>query len=69
MEKEEYNKIKGIIDDFKNHSNNDLKLAMDVFSEEFEKTKQLIIDFTFYLDNVEDTHNKILKEYKQRTNT
>jgi hypothetical protein len=69
MEKEEYNKIKGIIDDFKNHSNNDLKLAMDVLSEEFEKTKQLIIDFTFYLDNVEDTHNKILKEYKQRTNT
>jgi len=42
---------------------------MDVLSEEFEKTKQLIIDFTFYLDNVEDTHNKILKEYKQRTNT
>ena len=69
MEKEEYNKIKEIIDDFKNHSNNDLKLAMDVLSEEFEKTKQLMIDFSFYLDNLEETHDKILKEYKQRTNT
>lgn len=69
MDKGEYNKIKEIILDFKNHSNDDLKLAMNTLNDEFNKTKQAIIDFTYYLDNVEDTYNKILQEYKNRTNT
>lgn len=69
MDKERYEKIKEIVNDFKNHSNNDLKLAMDVLNEEFEKTKETLISFTYYLDNVEETYNRILKEYKTRTNT
>lgn len=69
MDKENYEKIKQIIDDFKNHSNNDLKFAMDELAEEFEITKKAINDFSYYLDNVEDTYNKILTEYKKRTNT
>lgn len=69
MDKERYEKIKEIVNDFKNHSNNDLKLAMDVLHEEYEKTKETLINFTYYLDNVEETYNRILNEYKNRTNT
>jgi hypothetical protein len=69
MDKEKYEKIKEIVTDFKNRSNNDLKLAMDVLQNEYETTKETIINFTYYLDNVEETYNQILNEYKKRTNT
>jgi len=69
MDKEKYEKIKEIILDFKNHSNDDLIVAMETLNEQFYKTKDAIIDFTYYLDNVEETYNKLLKEYKTRTNT
>jgi hypothetical protein len=69
MDKEKYEKIKQIVNDFKNRSNNDLKLAMDVLQDEYETTKNAIINFTYYLDNVEETYNQILNEYKKRTNT
>jgi len=63
------NKVSEIINDFKNHSNNDLILAMDVINKEFESTKQNVINLTYHLDNLENTYNTILKEYKKRTNT
>ena len=44
-------------------------LAMDTLSTEFEKTKENVIKLTYYLDNLENTYNTILKEYRQRTNT
>jgi hypothetical protein len=69
MEKEMVNKVSEIINDFKNHSNNDLILAMDVINKEFESTKQNVINLTYHLDNLENTYNTILKEYKKRTNT
>ena len=36
-------KIKSIIDDYKNSSNKDLTFVMDSLNEEFEETKNLII--------------------------
>ena len=69
MEKEEIEKLSEIVNDFKNHSNKDLILAMDSLNKEFETTKESVIKLTFYLDNLENTYNTILKEYRERTNT
>jgi hypothetical protein len=62
----EIDKLKEIIQDFKNKSNKDLTVAMDYLNEEFNKTKQNIIESTYYLDNLEKTYNQILKEYQKR---
>ena len=59
-------KLKEIIQDYKNKPNKDLTLVMDYINEEFNKTKQNIIDSTHYLDNLEKTYNKLLKEYQKR---
>jgi hypothetical protein len=59
-------KLKEIIQDYKNKPNKDLTLVMDYINEEFNKTKQNIIDSTHYLDNLEKTYNQLLKEYQKR---
>jgi hypothetical protein len=59
-------KLKEIIQDFKNKPNKDLTLVMDYINEEFNKTKKNIIDSTHYLDNLEKTYNQLLKEYQKR---
>lgn len=69
MDNQKFEKIREIIKDFKNHSNSDLKFAMDSLIEEFEKTKKNVIDLTYHLDNVENAYNSILNEYKKRTKT
>lgn len=69
MDIQKLEKVQEIIKDFKNHSNSDLKFAMDTLGEEFERTKKSLIDLTYHLDNVENAYNSILKEYKKRTKT
>ena len=69
MTKEEFENIVKDSTDLKNQPNTKLVEMMDKLSTDFDLTKNNIIYLTHYLDNVEDTHNKILKEYKQRTNT
>lgn len=69
MEKEQIDKIVDIVNDFKNHSNKDLILALETLNKEFVTTKETVIKLTYYLDNLENTYNTILKEYRQRTNT
>lgn len=69
MDIQKLEKVQEIIKDFKNHSNNDLKFAMDILGEEFDRTKKSLIDLTYHLDNVENAYNSILKEYKKRTKT
>jgi hypothetical protein len=59
-------KIKSIIDDYKNSSNKDLTFVMDSLNEEFEETKNLIIKLSKHLDLVEETYNKIHTEYTSR---
>jgi type III secretory pathway component EscV len=62
----ETEKIKEIIQDYKNKPNKDLTLVMDYINEEFNKTKKSIIDSTYYLDSLEKTYNQLLKEYQKR---
>lgn len=62
---EEFNQI---VSDIKNRGNNDLIKAMDFLTEDFDETKQMLIDLTHHLDNIELIYDKILKEYKFRTN-
>jgi predicted transcriptional regulator len=66
MEKE---KIVNIIDDVSNKSNKDLFLTLEQLSNEFENTKQLIIDLTRHLESIEDSYNKVNKEIEKRTTT
>ena len=60
------NKIKEIIDDFKNKSNKDLVSVLDFTSKEFEVTKEKVITLTRYLDKLENTYNTVLKELNSR---
>ena len=46
----------------------ELVQAMDFLSEDFEETKQMIVNLSIHLDNVENLYNKILVEYNSRTN-
>lgn len=56
-----------IIKDYKNRSNKDLIMALDLLSQDFEYTKGKIIELTTHLDKVEYTYNTILKEYDGRS--
>lgn len=65
MKKEE---IFDILKNYKNKSNKDLVNVMDFLSEDFEKTKDLLIKLSVHLDNTEESYNKILKEFNRRKN-
>jgi hypothetical protein len=62
----ESKKLIEIAEDVENKSNNDLLMVADELYEEFESTKQLIIDLTRHLDGVESLYNKVNKEIKKR---
>jgi hypothetical protein len=62
---EQFNEI---VSDFKNKGNNELVKAMDFLTEDFDETKQMIVELSVHLDNIETLYEKILKEYKFRTN-
>ena len=67
METKDLDKIKKIVDDFKNHSNNDLIHAMNILQKDFEETKEMLVKVSFHLDATESLYNNILKEYQKRT--
>ena len=48
-----------IIKDFKNRPSKDLVKAMDLISQDFEYTKNTVIELTKHLDRLEFTYNKI----------
>lgn len=60
---EEFNEI---LADVKNRGNVDLEKAMDFLNEDFEETKEMILNLTKHLDNIEELYNKILKEHEVR---
>jgi hypothetical protein len=62
----ESQKLIEITNDVENKSNKDLVIVADELSEEFEKTKELIIDLTRHLDGVEGLYNKVNKELEKR---
>jgi hypothetical protein len=61
-------KVKDIIADYKNKSNNDLTFALDYLNEDFNNTKQIILQLTNHLDEIELHYNNISEEYKIRKN-
>ena len=62
----ESKKLIEIAEDVENKSNNDLLSAANELYEEFESTKQLIVDLTRHLDGVVSLYNKVNKEIKKR---
>jgi hypothetical protein len=56
-----------IIKDYKNRPNKDLIKALDLLSQDFDYTKNKLIELSNHLDKVEHTYNLILKEYDGRT--
>jgi hypothetical protein len=63
MEKE---KVLEIIKDYKNRPNKDLVKAMDLLTQDFEFTKNKLVELSKHLDKVEHTYNTLLKEYNER---
>lgn len=66
--KEESIKVSEIIKNSKNSSNKDLIYAMDFIKEDFELTKNSLINLTHHLDKLEGGYNILLKEYQNRNN-
>lgn len=66
MNKEELQEIIDSQKDLKNLPNNILISYMDSLSQDFDDTKEKIINFTYYLDKVEELYNNILNEYQNR---
>lgn len=55
-----------VINNPSDSSNSDLQMAMDVIQKDYQTIKDDIIKLTYHLDNLEETYNKILKEYNTR---
>jgi hypothetical protein len=63
MEKE---KLIKIIENVVDTPNKDLAEAANDLFEEFNKTKETIIDLTRHLDSIENSYNKVNNELKNR---
>lgn len=59
-------KIIDIITDVENKPNKDLVSCLGVLENEFDKTKELIINLTRHLDTVEEYYVKISNEIENR---
>ena len=66
MDKE---KIIEITQDVENKSNKDLFAVESELFEEFQKTKELILDLTVHLDSIENLYNKVIDEIDTRNLT
>jgi hypothetical protein len=61
-------KLIDVAKDYENKSNKDLFDAVNILYEEYEKTKEIIIELTKHLDNVEYYYNKVNDEVGKRLN-
>lgn len=59
-------KLIDVAKDYENKSNKDLFDAVNILYEEHEKTKELIIELTKHLENVEYYYNKVNDEVGKR---
>jgi hypothetical protein len=66
MTKEKLEEIQTKTKDITNLPNLELVKNMDSLSEEHERLKNLIINQTYLLDEIEDLYNKNLVEYQKR---
>lgn len=60
------NKVKQTILEYKSSSNKDLENAIMHLNNEHDETKKLLIKLTYHLDAIENSYNKLVKEYKKR---
>ena len=60
--------VLSILSEYKKSSNKDLISVLDFLSDDFEKSKELILKLTHHLDSTENSYNKILEEINKRTN-
>jgi hypothetical protein len=68
MKKEELENIINEQKNLKDLPNTVLVDFMDLLSNDFEVTKNNIIQQTFYLDKIEGLYDNILKVYEERKN-
>jgi len=64
-------KIENIIEfskDLKNKTNAEIIQTLDTLNEEFNFTKNVVINLTHNLDKIEELYTIILKEYNTRQN-
>ena len=66
MTNEELQQIIESQKDLKNIPNSVLISQMDLLTQDFDDTKEKIINMTYYLDKVEELYNNILSEYQNR---
>jgi ribosomal protein S17E len=66
MTKDEFDLIVESCKNIDRLQNTILESNMDLLSDEFEKTKNLIISLTHHLDKTEEVYNIFLKEHKKR---
>jgi len=66
MNKEEFENIINEQSNLRNLPNTTLSNFMDLLSQDFELTKDNIINQTIYLDKLEELYNNILKLYLER---
>jgi hypothetical protein len=59
-------KLIDVAKDYQNKSNKDLFDAVNLLYEEYEKTKELIIDLTKHLETVEVLYNNVNDEVGKR---
>tara|TARA_R110002110_G_scaffold386857_1_gene598610 strand:- start:278 stop:475 length:198 start_codon:yes stop_codon:yes gene_type:complete len=63
MEKE---KMEEIINDPKSKGNSDIMEVMLVLKNNYEDTKQLVVELTYRLDSIEEKYSKLNSELKKR---
>ncbi len=59
--------LNDIILNYKNKPNKQLLEAITILGDEFVKTKELIVNLTLHLENVEKAYENVNQEYKLRT--
>ena len=60
--------VNNVIKNLNESTNKEILHSLEYLSNDFEQTKNTVINLTKHLDNVEIVYNKILKEYQKRTN-
>jgi predicted RND superfamily exporter protein len=57
-----------IVKEVHDRPNSDLIKAMDFLREDFDQTKETIVQLTHHLDSIETMYDLIHKEFKNRNN-
>jgi len=58
--------MEGIINAPKSKGNSDIMEVMLVLKNNYEDTKQLVVELTYRLDSIEEKYNKLNSELKKR---